>query len=149
MLTKNFEELKALVEEHVEKDRVAQGFYWEGGRGCFIGCLNHSDMPYFAANRYGLPVKLQRLAEDIFEMLSPDEARAFFAALPAAIGCNGKDLTGVNKEAMADLGWDSGYKWNPEKQRFTKFYGEDNFFGFYRRGRDLLLKLIAEAPVDA
>ena len=138
MLTKNFEKLKTCVEEHVEQGRVTQGIYWKEGRGGYIGCLNHSDSPSPAEERYGLPKDLQEVADEIFEELPADEAKAFFAAFPAAVGCNGKDLWGISKCDMKyDYGWSLAERVS-EKESITDFY---------RRGRDLLLKLVAEAPI--
>ena len=140
MLTKNFEKLKACVEEHVEQGRVTQGIYWKEGRGGYIGCLNHSDSPSPAEERYGLPKDLQEVADEIFEELPADEAKAFFAALPAAVGCNGKDLSDVNNWALLNLEMAS-VKWETQV-RATRIER-------WRRRGELLLKLINEAPIKA
>lgn len=98
MLTKNFQQLKAEVESHVEADSVAQGSY----KTCFIGCLaNQSDNPQYIKNTYGIPEMVSRIAESIFEGLPPDEAPAFFAALPDAVACDGKDLSRVPWQFLA------------------------------------------------
>ena len=140
MFTKNFEELKFRVRKHVAEDRVTQGAYWNGDRGCFIGCLNHSEFgrSCFAEHRYGLPEELQLIGEVIFEGLPPDEARAFFAALPAAVGCNGKCLNRVTRDVMSNHGW-THTGWDLDS---------DNRIEYIRRGRDLFLKLIRESPVN-
>ena len=44
---------------------------------------------------------VQRIAENIFEALPADEAKAFFAALPDAVACDGKDLTMVGWQFLA------------------------------------------------
>ena len=44
---------------------------------------------------------LQRIAENIFEALPADEAKTFFAALPDAVGCDGKDLSRVGWQFLA------------------------------------------------
>jgi hypothetical protein len=44
---------------------------------------------------------VQRIAENIFEALPADEARAFFAALPEAVACDGKDLSKVGWRFLA------------------------------------------------
>jgi hypothetical protein len=44
---------------------------------------------------------VQRIAESIFEALSDDEAKAFFAALPDAVDCDGKDLSKVGWQFLA------------------------------------------------
>ena len=103
MLTKNIGELRQQVAAHVAADSIAQGIYWDEGskRGCFIGCLAHSDDPGINEQTYGLPVIVQRIAEAIFESLPDDEAKAFFAALPDAMGCDGKDLSKVGWQFLA------------------------------------------------
>ena len=102
-LTKNTEQLKQRVAEHVAADSIVQGFYWdtESLRGCFIGCLAHADDPTLNEENYGLPVAVQRIAENIFEALPAKEAKAFFAALPAAVECDGKDLSKVVWQFLA------------------------------------------------
>ena len=103
MLTKNTEKLKQRVTEHVAADSIVQGIYWdtENWRGCFIGCLAHADDPKLNEEDYGLPVAVQRIAENIFEALPVTEAKTFFAALPAAIERDGKDLSKVHWQFLA------------------------------------------------
>ena len=97
ILTKNTDILRAEVSKHLAADALIRGTYWDviAGKGCFIGCLTHSNDPAPAFERFGLPVAVMRIAENIFEALSIDEGRAFFAALPDAVGCDGKDLSRV------------------------------------------------------
>lgn len=101
MLTKNHDQLAIEVARHVEADAVLQGQYWDGSRGCFIGCLAHSDDAAALGEMYGLPLPLVRICENIFEALPPDEAKAFFAAIPDAVGRDGKDLTRVSWAFLA------------------------------------------------
>ena len=98
MLTKNFQKLQAEVIAHVKADRVIQGSY----STCFICCLanGHND-PDFIENEYGIPLMVSRIAESIFEWLPADEAVDFFAALPEAVGSDGKDLTLVGWKFLA------------------------------------------------
>jgi hypothetical protein len=95
MLTKNTAKLRAEVAAHVAADTIIQGDYWDPltNRGCFIGCLAHSYDPAINEQNYGLPMMLQRIAENIFEALPENEAKMFFAALPDAVACDGKDLS--------------------------------------------------------
>jgi len=101
-LTKNTEILRAEVAAHIKADALVRGAYWKpsknavGGQGCFISCLTHSDDPTPAFERFGLPVAVLRIAENIFESLPSAEGRAFFAALPDAVGRDGKDLSRVH-----------------------------------------------------
>lgn len=103
LLTKNTDKLRAEVAAHVAADSIVQGTYWdaEHNRGCFIGCLAHGDAPKINERNYGLPIMVQRIAEDIFEGLPEYEAKKFFAALPDAVGCDGKDLTRVGWQFLA------------------------------------------------
>jgi hypothetical protein len=101
-LTKNAEILRAEVAAHIKADALVRGAYWKpssnavGGQGCFISCLTHSNDPTPAFERFGLPVAVLRIAENIFEALPDDEGIAFFAALPDAVGRDGKDLSRVH-----------------------------------------------------
>jgi len=103
--TRNHAQLTATVREHVAADAVIQGDYWdpETQRGCFIGCLVHSENPAAIEHTYGIPVMLVRIAETIFERLPADEAREFFAAFPAAVGRDGKDLSRVSWQFLAQV----------------------------------------------
>jgi hypothetical protein len=96
MLTKNHDILTLEVKKHIEADAVVQGGYWNGSRGCFIGCLAHSSDALALQDKFGLPLPLVRLCERVFEDLSENEAKAFFAAFPAAVGRDGKDLSRVH-----------------------------------------------------
>ena len=103
MITRNFDRLRREVAAHVASDTIIQGSYWdeETHRGCWIGCLAHDEDPAANEAEYGLPIMLQRIAESIFEALPVDEAKAFFAALPDAVGCDGKDLSRVGWQFLA------------------------------------------------
>ena len=101
MLTKNHDQLVIEVKRHVEADAVKQGQYWDGSRGCFIGCLAHSDDAIALGEMYGLPLSLVRICENVFEGLPADEAKAFFASIPDAVGRDGKDLTRVHWAFLA------------------------------------------------
>ena len=100
-LTKNTEILRAEVAAHIRADALVRGSYWKpnknavGGHGCFISCLTHSSDPTPASTRFGLPVAVPRIAENIFEALPDHEGKAFFAALPDAVGRDGRDLSRV------------------------------------------------------
>lgn len=102
-LTKNTDKLRQEVAAHVAADAIVQRTYWDedNKRGCFIGCLAKSDNPTINEATYGLPVMVQRIAENIFEALPANEAKAFFSALPGAVACDGKDLTRVSWQFLA------------------------------------------------
>jgi len=98
VITKNFQKLQSEVVAHVKADRVAQGSY----KTCCIGCLaNGRDDPEFIENEYGIPLMVTRIAESIFEGLPADEALSFFAAIPQAVACDGKDLSPVGWKFLA------------------------------------------------
>jgi hypothetical protein len=103
VLTKNTDKLRQEVAAHIEADAVVQGDYWDpdAGRGCFIGCLAHSNSTVKIELTYGLPSSILKIAESIFEALPQDEAQNFFAALPDAVACDGKDLSRVCWQFLA------------------------------------------------
>jgi hypothetical protein len=98
MLTKNHAKLVEQVKIHIDADAVLQKTYWdeEEQKGCFIGCLAHSSDASFLQSEYGLPLPLVRICENIFERLPLDQAKQFFADIPAAVGADGKDLSLVH-----------------------------------------------------
>ena len=99
LFTKNFQQLQTEVSAHVAADRVKQGSY----KTCFIGCLARAkDSPEFLESEYGIPLAVSRIAESIFEGLTPDEAPLFFAAFPAAVESDGKDLSRVGWQFLAE-----------------------------------------------
>jgi hypothetical protein len=107
ILTRNVDVLRKEVEAHLAADALVAGRYWfsrpnaVGGKGCFIGCLTHSEDPSPAHERFGLTVSIMRIAENIFEALPQEDGRAFFAALPGAVEANGKDLSRVHWAFLA------------------------------------------------
>jgi len=103
MLTKNTDKLRREVAAHVAADSIVQGTYWDAASksGCFIGCLAHADDPAVNEIAYGLPIMVQRIAENIFEALPADKAKEFFAAFPIAVNCDGKNLTNVGWQFLA------------------------------------------------
>jgi hypothetical protein len=101
ILTINHAKLASEVAKHIAADAVVQGEYWNGTHGCFIGCLAHSSNASFLEREYGLPEPLVRICENIFEELAPDHAKAFFAAIPDAVGRDGKDLSRVHWAFLA------------------------------------------------
>jgi hypothetical protein len=102
MLSINTDTLRAEVAAHIAADAVVQGHYWKDGKGCFIGCLAHSRDATVLGDRFGLPLPLVRICEGIFEALPADEAKAFFAAVPDAVGVDGKDLSRVHWAFLAE-----------------------------------------------
>lgn len=103
MTTRNIEDLRKEVAAHIKADALVRSQYWSDGKGCFIGCLTHSEFGNtdIAVERFGLTEPLLRIAENIFEGLPDDEGRAFFAALPDAVERDGKDLSRVHWAFLA------------------------------------------------
>lgn len=95
-LTVNIAQMRAEIALHLDQDRLIRGTYWDGGKGCFIGCLTHSNDPRKAEARFGLTVPIMRIAENIFEAMPDEDGRAFFAAFGDAVGEDGKDLSRVH-----------------------------------------------------
>jgi hypothetical protein len=103
MITKNTQQLAQEVKKHIDADSVTQGYYWEDGKGCFIGCLAHGNDVQQLSVTYGLPSALARICEAIFEGLSPEDAKQFFADFPDAIGYDGKNLSLVRWQFLEDV----------------------------------------------
>lgn len=72
-----YEMVRDQVAAHTAADEVIQGRYWENGKGCFIGCIAHSDSVYTVEDMTGFQIMLTRIAECIFEGLPNDVAKGF------------------------------------------------------------------------
>lgn len=104
MLTQNHELLNAEVKRHIEAGAVmANNHYWneDDFTGCFIGCLTHSADAQRVTDLFGLPLPLVSICENVFEALPDNEGRAFFAAIPRAVGRDGKNLSRVHWHFLA------------------------------------------------
>ena len=110
ILTRNTAQLRQVVEKHVAAYGVIQSDYFnvifclndiDEPVSALMLCLNHSNDPVSALKEYGLPVMVQRIADSIFERLPVEDALKFLAALPKAIGCDGKDLSRVPWQFLA------------------------------------------------
>jgi hypothetical protein len=86
------EMVRAQVDAHTAADEIVQGRYWENGKGCFIGCLAHSDDTAKVEALTGFPLMLTRIAESIFEGLDNAAAKGFPQRVIAAPRV-GADLT--------------------------------------------------------
>jgi hypothetical protein len=103
MLTKNTAAFIAEAQRHVDMDLVQKGHYGknEQGQACFIGCHAGGNNPLWLEEKYGFPLMLTRICEGIFERLSDEDGIAFHAAIPLAVGRDGKDLTRVVSAFLA------------------------------------------------
>ena len=77
------------VREHQRLDQIAQSIYWDGSKGCAIGCVLHSGEHMAFEQQLGLPVFLAYLDEHIFEKLPLEEAKGwplrFIEAVPVGV----------------------------------------------------------------
>jgi hypothetical protein len=79
----------ARVKEHQRLDQIIQGTYWDGARGCAIGCALHSGDHMAFETQLGLPVFIAYMDEHIFEQLPLQEAKLWplrlIEALPVGV----------------------------------------------------------------
>jgi hypothetical protein len=103
MLTKNTAAFIAEAQRHVDMDLMQKGHYGKNkqGQACFIGCHAGGNNPLWLEEKYGFPLMLTRICEGIFERLSDEDGIAFHAAIPLAVGRDGKDLTRVGWALLA------------------------------------------------
>ena len=103
MLSKNTEQLKIEIAEHIATDAVVQGAYWENGKGCFRGCLTHTNETVTIVEKFGFPIELIQICERIFEGLSIGEAKDFFSKIGDAIDVDGKDLSKIHWSFLKEI----------------------------------------------
>lgn len=84
----------ARIRAHRAADEIIKGSYWEGGKGCAVGCTIHSSEHSSYESELGIPQIIARLEDRIFENLPNDLAMTwperFLDAIPI-----GKDLSRV------------------------------------------------------
>lgn len=84
------EKYLARIDAHYAADEIIKGQYWEGGKGCAVGCTIHSNQHDAYELELGLPEWLARLEDTLFEGLENDKAkefpRQFLDAIP--VGAN-------------------------------------------------------------
>ncbi len=87
------------AEQHRLADEIIQGEYWDGKRGCAVGCLAHeNEYPHkILANATNIPMQIFYLADRIHENLpgaiAPDWPVAFITSIPL-----GADLSRVSAQ---------------------------------------------------
>jgi len=69
------EEYLARVRAHAAADEIIKGRYWEGGRGCAVGCTIHSSNHLDYENLLGIPMQLAYLEDSLFEHLPVTKAK--------------------------------------------------------------------------
>jgi len=82
------------VAEHRAADQIKKGFYWEGGKGCAVGCTIHGSDHTKYEKELGVPTVLAILEDRLFEALPNERAKQwpeqFLTAIPV-----GADLSRV------------------------------------------------------
>ncbi len=78
------------VRAHREADEIKHGFYWQGGKGCAVGCTIHGSKHSRYETELGIPRQLAWLKDGIFKALPSDAAKLwpeqFLEAIP--VGAN-------------------------------------------------------------
>ena len=93
-------QLIASLKAHRKPGRITQGAYWQGGRGCAVGCSIHDFRKGYEADHslyeslFGVPEGIARLEDAIFKGLPLAEARSWPLRFVRAIP-EGADLTRV------------------------------------------------------
>lgn len=76
----------ARVQAHRAADEIAKGFYWQGGRGCAVGCTIHGSEHWAYERELGVPRMLALLEDTLFEGMPLDKAKSwpeeFLSAIP-------------------------------------------------------------------
>jgi hypothetical protein len=92
MLTQEVKNLYVVrAVQHQLNDEIVQGQYWDGKKGCCVGCLAHTnDSPHKAlAQATGVPEWLYQVADVIHEGLPPSKMkqwpRLFISAMPVGL----------------------------------------------------------------
>ncbi len=90
------EAVLAELAEHRAADEIIRGTYWDGHRGCAVGCLTHDENGGHGQfpTRWGVPIVIARLIDSIFEGLPVDVALDWPARIMGALPV-GADLTMV------------------------------------------------------
>jgi len=65
------------VAAHEAADEIAQGYYWENGKGCAVGCTIHGSQHALYETELGIPEELAYLQDRIFEGLPNAKAKLF------------------------------------------------------------------------
>lgn len=89
------------VRAHAVADEIVQGQYWEGGKGCAVGCTIHGNQHSKYEEELGIPTELAYLQDALFEVLPAADAKLFPQQFLEAIPL-GADLSRV---------WDKFHIW--------------------------------------
>ena len=77
--------LLARLEGHRLADEIIQREYWQGSKGCFIGCAIHGNNALKFEHEFGLSIYVARLGEYFFEALPLDKAKTLPVEIIEAI----------------------------------------------------------------
>lgn len=86
---------------HREADEIVKGQYWEGGKGCAVGCTIHSRNHADYETELGIPRILARLEDGIFEALPNELAKTW----PERF------LSSINTGANLEMVWSKFVVW--------------------------------------
>ena len=84
----------ARLAAHADADEIIKGRYWEGGKGCAVGCTIHGDTHQDYERELGIPQMLAWLEDVIFEGLPNRLAKAWPERFLSAIN-PGTDLSRI------------------------------------------------------
>ena len=84
----------ATLQMHHDADEIVKGRYWEGGKGCAVGCTIYSGNHAEYEVRFGVPQMLAYLEDRIFEGLPNKRAKTWPIEFMGAIE-PGADLSRV------------------------------------------------------
>ena len=85
------------IKAHAKADEIVKGQYWENGRGCAIGCQIHSGKHSEYEPRFGIPIQLAHLEDQIFESLNNGESKTWPIRFMSAI------KPGADRRSCAEL----------------------------------------------
>jgi len=93
------EKYLARVHAHAKADEFIKGIYWEGGKGCAVGCTIHSDDHAAYEDELGIPKWLAHLEDTIFEGLPNERAKIWPVEFLEAVNV-GADLNSIKSAFM-------------------------------------------------
>lgn len=128
----------ARVAAHADADEIIKGKYWEGGKGCAVGCTIHGETHQSFERELGIPQMLAWLEDVIFEGLPNRLAKTWPERFLRAIN-PGRDLSPVGWRFLHWLLTGSGLA------EFDHPLIEDAV----QRCSAVLIPLIRSQPVDA
>lgn len=81
------------VKAHQEADELVQNYgYWDGGKGCAVGCTLHSSDHNAFETELGIPEWIARCEDSLFEGMSEERSKTFplefLEAIPVGVELN-------------------------------------------------------------